>query len=179
MASTINHPVRKARNLWTIFNTSLSLTTYVQVVTRSLKIHLSIVSISAFPSLEMSPPFFPMAHLNCSPSQPNMGFPGPPASSNLLLQCPDWKWKCKLLTPVWLGNPMDCSPPGSSVHGILQSGILEWVAMPSSRGSPPTQGSNPSLPHCRQILYRLSHKGSPGVLIMWFHFLKCSFYDGL
>ena len=36
-----------------------------------------------------------------------------------------------------LGDPVDCSPPGSSVHGILQAGILEWVAMPSSRGSPP------------------------------------------
>ena len=32
-------------------------------------------------------------------------------------------------------DPMDCSPPGSSVHGILQSSILEWTAMPSSRGS--------------------------------------------
>jgi len=32
-------------------------------------------------------------------------------------------------------NPMDCSPPGSSVHGILQAKILMWVAMPSSRGS--------------------------------------------
>ena len=31
--------------------------------------------------------------------------------------------------------PMDCGPPGSSVHGILQSRILEWIAMPSSRGS--------------------------------------------
>ena len=31
----------------------------------------------------------------------------------------------------------DCSPPGSSVHGILQARILEWVAMPSSRSSPP------------------------------------------
>ena len=30
---------------------------------------------------------------------------------------------------------MDCSPPGSSVHGILQVRIMEWVAMPSSRGS--------------------------------------------
>ena len=29
----------------------------------------------------------------------------------------------------------DCSPPGSSVHGILQSRILEWVAIPFSRGS--------------------------------------------
>ena len=37
---------------------------------------------------------------------------------------------------------MDCSPPGSSVHGILQARILEGVARPSSRGSSPTQGSN-------------------------------------
>ena len=34
-----------------------------------------------------------------------------------------------------LCNPLYCSPPGSSVHGILQVRILEWVAMPSSRGS--------------------------------------------
>ena len=32
-------------------------------------------------------------------------------------------------------DPMDCSPPGSSVHGILQARILEWVAIFSSRGS--------------------------------------------
>ena len=31
-----------------------------------------------------------------------------------------------------LCNPMDCSPPGSSIYGILQARILEWVAMPSS-----------------------------------------------
>ena len=31
--------------------------------------------------------------------------------------------------------PTNCSPPGSSVHGILQAGILKWVAMPSSKGS--------------------------------------------
>ena len=35
---------------------------------------------------------------------------------------------------VWLCSPLDCNPPGSSVHGILQARILEWVAMPSSRG---------------------------------------------
>ena len=34
-----------------------------------------------------------------------------------------------------LCNPMDCSPPGSSVHGILQARILEWVAISFSRGS--------------------------------------------
>ena len=38
---------------------------------------------------------------------------------------------------VRLCDPMDCSPPGSSVHGILQGRILGWLAMPSSRSSPP------------------------------------------
>ena len=58
-------------------------------------------------------------------------------------------------------NSMDCSPPGSSVHGILQARILEWVAISSS-----------SLPRDRtqvvyvssigrQILYQLHHLGSP------------------
>ena len=55
---------------------------------------------------------------------------------------------------------MDCSLPGSSVHGILQATILEWDAVSFSRGIFPTQGSNSGLPHCRQALYRLSHKGS-------------------
>ena len=34
-----------------------------------------------------------------------------------------------------LGDPRDCSRPDSPLHGILQAGILEWVAMPSSWGS--------------------------------------------
>ena len=36
---------------------------------------------------------------------------------------------------VQLSDPLGCSPPGSSVHGVLQARILEWVAMTSSRGS--------------------------------------------
>ena len=50
---------------------------------------------------------------------------------------------------------MDCSLPGSSVHGILQARILEWVAMPSPRGSsqPRDRTSVPWLQHCRWILY--------------------------
>ena len=50
-----------------------------------------------------------------------------------------------------LCDPMGCSLPGSSVDRILQARILEWVAIL------PTQGLNPGLPHCRQILYHLSH----------------------
>ena len=34
-----------------------------------------------------------------------------------------------------LCDPMDCSPPGSSVHGVFQARILQWFAIPSSRGS--------------------------------------------
>ena len=60
-----------------------------------------------------------------------------------------------------LCEPMDYSPPGSSVHGIFQARILEWVAISFSRGIFPTQRLNPGLPHCRQILYPLSHQGLP------------------
>ena len=48
---------------------------------------------------------------------------------------------------------------------ILQGRIPEWAAMPSSRGIFPTQGlKKPGLPHCGQILYHLSHQGSPRIL---------------
>ena len=55
---------------------------------------------------------------------------------------------------------MGCSPPGSSVHGILQARILEWVYHSFLLGVFPTQGSNLGLLHCRQILHPLSHQGS-------------------
>ena len=55
---------------------------------------------------------------------------------------------------------MDYSPPASSVHGILQARILEWFAIPFSRGSP-THRLNPGLLYCRCILYHLSHQRSP------------------
>ena len=42
-------------------------------------------------------------------------------------------WKGKVMSDSL--QPMDCSLPGSSVHGILQARILEWVAIPFSRGS--------------------------------------------
>ena len=67
------------------------------------------------------------------------------------------------LCPV-LCHLMDPSPPDYSVHGILQARILAWVAMLSSRGIFPTQGSNLCLLWlltCRWILYLLNHWGSP------------------
>ena len=60
-----------------------------------------------------------------------------------------------------LCDPMDCNLPGSSFHGNSpgkNSGV-GWHAL--LQGIFPTQGSNPSLPHFRWILYHLSHQGSP------------------
>ena len=51
----------------------------------------------------------------------------------IISSCP-LKWKWKLLSRVWLCDPMDCMP-GSPVHEILQGRLLAWVAVPSSRGS--------------------------------------------
>ena len=59
-----------------------------------------------------------------------------------------------------LSDPMDCSLLGSSVHGILQARILEWVASPFSRGIFPTQGSNLRLLHRWVGSLPLSHQGS-------------------
>ena len=74
-----------------------------------------------------------------------------------------------------LCDPTDCSPPDSSVHGILQGRIPEWVAIPSSifvikplslmstcigrwvfttSATWKTQGSIPGFPHCSRILYQ-------------------------
>ena len=102
------------------------------------------------------------------------------------------------LSPT-LCDPMDCSPPGYSIHGILQARILAAAAAAATKslqscltlcdprdgthqaplsmgasgkntavgchfllqGIVLTQGSNPRLPHCRQILNHLSHQGSP------------------
>ena len=46
------------------------------------------------------------------------------------------------LSCVWLYDPVGCSPPRSSVHGIFQARILEWLAISSSRGNP-NQGIEP------------------------------------
>ena len=62
-----------------------------------------------------------------------------------------------------LCDPMDCSLPGSSVHGILQARYWKGLPCPPL-GIFPTQGSYPGLPHCRQILYQLSHQGSLRIL---------------
>ena len=60
-----------------------------------------------------------------------------------------------------------CDPMDYTAHGVLQARILEWVAFPFSRGIFPTQGSNPGIPHCGQILSQLSHKGGPVIFLTY------------
>ena len=62
-----------------------------------------------------------------------------------------------------LCDPMDCSPPGSSVHGISQARILEWVAILSSEDLP-NPGIKPVFPVSPAVQVDslpLSHQGSP------------------
>ena len=78
-------------------------------------------------------------------------------------------FKCVCLCIKWLqscstlSDPVGCSLPGSSVHGILQARILEWTAMPSSRGSSrPRDRACISYISCisKQALYHYLHHHS-------------------
>ena len=81
----------------------------------------------------------------------------------------DTKWGCVFSkvkglvaqSCLTLCKLMNCSPPNSIVHGTLQARILEWGSHSLLQGIFLTQGSNPCLLHCRQILYHLSHQASP------------------
>ena len=75
--------------------------------------------------------------------------PGLPVKVKVTKSCPT------------LCDTMDCSLPGSSVHGLLQARILEWVAISFPRGSSQHRDGSQVSCICRQILYHLSHQGSP------------------
>ena len=83
--------------------------------------------------------------------------------------CAKWLQLCPTL---W--DPMDCSPPGSSVHGILQARILEWVAISSSRGS--SRPRDWTLISCiAGDSSPLSHWGCPQLLWIYLCNLNSSF----
>ena len=68
---------------------------------------------------------------------------------HFLLQCMKVKSESEVAQScLTLSDPMDCSPPGSSVHGIFQARVLEWGAMPSSRDLP-----DPGSPHLLHFLH--------------------------
>ena len=88
-----------------------------------------------------------------SPSQPSLHWRLFPSSIHLRSFC----FCLVAKSCLTLGHPMDCSPPGSSVLGILQTRILEWVVISSSRGS-----SNPGTEHA-SLTSPLAPPGKPCV----------------
>ena len=89
---------------------------------------------------------------------------------SILVICLVAQW----LSHVWLCNPMDCNPPGSSVHGDSPGQNTGMGCHDLFQGIFPTQGSNSGPPHCRQILYSLSHQESLRILEQ----VACSFSRG-
>ena len=69
------------------------------------------------------------------------------------------------LYPI-LSDPMEYSLPGSSVHGDSPGNNTGVGYHALLQGIFPTQGLNPGLLHCRQILYNLSHQGSPSCTLV-------------
>ena len=82
-----------------------------------------------------------------------------------------WKWKWLSLCPT-LCDPMDYSPPSSSVHGILQARILEWVAIPFSRGSSRPRDQTWGLLHCSRF-FTFEPPGKPVCMCVYVHVCVC------
>ena len=102
----------------------------------------------------------------------------------------DWSWVCVCVcvcvcvgmycclvakSCLTLCNPMHCSPPGFSVHGISQARILKWVAISFSRRSIPTQRLNPPFLNCQAdwILYYWATWEAMDMYI-YAHFYTCT-----
>ena len=72
-------------------------------------------------------------------------------------------WNCSVKVKVAQSCPTLYDPMDYTVHGILQARILEWVAIPFSRGS--SKPRDQTQVSRRWVLYQLSHKGSPCIMI--------------
>ena len=93
--------------------------------------------------------------------------------SSLQIRSDLWKWK--LLSHVWLfATPWTVAPPVSSAHGDSPGKDTGVGCHALFQGIFPTEGSNPGLLHCGQILYQLSHQGSPRIL----EWVACPFSRG-
>ena len=77
-----------------------------------------------------------------------------------------WVHAQSLLSRPTLCNPTDCSPPNSSIHGILQARTLGWIAMPSFRGSSGPGDWSPASPALQAVSLQLSQQWSPQYSIL-------------
>ena len=94
---------------------------------KMLKLHLQVCNISRFKIHNSETPL--SNNLSFLPLW-NMIFTISKTPQSLCVLCAKSPQSCPTLC-----NPMDCSPSGSSLHGILQARKLEWLAIPFSRGS--------------------------------------------
>ena len=72
---------------------------------------------------------------------------------------------------------MNCSPPGSSVHRASPGKYTGVGCQSLLQGIFPTQGSNPGLPHCKQILYQLSYQGMYCTIIWHLYTLQSNHHN--
>ena len=86
------------------------------------------------------------------------------------LLLPPWL-SIQLLSCICLCDPFDCSPQGSSVHGILQARILEWVAIPCP-GHSPNPGNKPPSPALAGRLFTTEPPRKPIISLTRWFFLK-------
>ena len=72
-----------------------------------------------------------------------------------------WKWSEVAQSCPTLCDPVDCSPPRSSVHGIFQARVLKWIAVSFSRGFSRPRDRSQFSHIISKMLYHLSHQGNP------------------
>ena len=93
------------------------------VTSRGVLVRPSLPLPLPLPGLKLPIPYFSLTSLSIPPLAAVMYAESEVSESEVAQSCQT------------LGNPMDCSLPGSSLHGILQARVLEWVAISFSRGS--------------------------------------------
>ena len=112
---------------------------------------------------------------------PNVGGPGSIPGQGIKIPHATTKssYCCCLVAKscLTLWDPMDCSLPGSSVHGISQARILEWGCLFLLQGIFLTQGSNPCILHWQADSLPLNHRGT----LYWYSSTKrsCSMLQDL
>ena len=77
-------------------------------------------------------------------------------------------WIACIFSCDWLCDPLRCRPPASSVHGIFQVRILEWIAIPFSRHLPDPAMEPRDLPHWQADAYHWATWEAPCEVASWF-----------
>ena len=119
------------------------------MTSRGVLVRPSLPLPSPLPGLKFPIPYFSLTSLSIPPLAAIMYAESEVSESEVTQSCPT------------LGNPMDYSLPGSSLHGILQARVLEWVATP---GDLPNSGIEPGSPTFQADALTSEPPGKPKAL---------------